>query len=60
MRIRSRQDRRQRKVNADFPLHDCLGREIHAERRKLADRRLGNIETEWLEIQRESGHSTLL
>lgn len=60
MKIRSRQDRRQRKVKAGFPLHDSLGRVIHAERRKQADRRLGNIETEWLEIQRESGHSRLL
>ena len=59
MRKRSRQDRRQWDRKASFPLRDCLGNVIREERRKQTDRRLGQIETEWMEIQRESGHSTL-
>jgi hypothetical protein len=59
MRIRSRQDRRQWDRKVTFPLRDCLGKVILGERRKQADRRLGKIETEWLEMKRESGHSTL-
>lgn len=58
MRIRSRQDRRHCDRKATFPLRDCLGNVIPGERRRQADRRLGSIETEWLEMKRESGHST--
>lgn len=59
MRIRCRQDRRQWDRKVTFPLRDDLGKVIPGERRKQADRRLGLIETEWLEMKRESGHSTL-
>jgi hypothetical protein len=58
MIIRSRQDRRQWGRKVTFPLRDCLGNLVPGDRRRQADRRLGSIETEWLEMKRESGHST--
>lgn len=57
MRQRSRQDRRKWK-NTSFPLRDERGNVIRCERRMQADRRLGQIESEWLEIMQESGQST--
>ena len=58
MRIRSRQDRRQCYRKVTFPLRDDLGNVVPGDRRWQADRRLGQIEIEWLEMKRESGHST--
>jgi hypothetical protein len=59
MTVRSAQDRRKWNHKAVFPLRDHHGNVIRCERRMQADRRLGQIETEWLEIMQESGRSTV-
>ena len=58
MQMRSPQGRRQSDRKVVFPFYDAFGNVVPEERRRQPDRRLGHIESEWLEIMEESGHST--